>query len=98
MNVAMEVEQDPKRPALSTLGKPIGVPLCAASISRAFRVNAADTPAKKKRKNESPSNLPQVIELESDGENVSDIDFMFSDDEGAPGKGKGKSGEQILLM
>ncbi|PVH68585.1 hypothetical protein DL98DRAFT_506721 [Cadophora sp. DSE1049] len=98
VNAAMEVEQDPKRPALSTLHKPIGVPLCAASISRAFRFSAAETPAKKKRKNGSTGNLPQVVELESDGENISDIDFMFSDDEGASGEGKGKSSEKTVLL
>ncbi|KAH7397638.1 hypothetical protein BKA64DRAFT_672448 [Cadophora sp. MPI-SDFR-AT-0126] len=97
VNAPMEVEQDPKRPALSTLHKPIGVPLCAASISRAFRFSTAEPPAKKKRKNGSTGNVPQVVELESDGENISDLDFMFSDDEGISGKDKGKLSEKIVL-
>ncbi|KAH7346789.1 hypothetical protein BKA65DRAFT_399825 [Rhexocercosporidium sp. MPI-PUGE-AT-0058] len=96
-----QVEQDPKRPAMSTLSRPIGVPLCAASISRAFRVSAVETPVKKKRKHGSRAgsngNNVQVIELESDGENISDIDFLFSDDENTFAKSKGKSTEKLPL-
>lgn len=104
LNSTSEVEQDPKRPAMSTLGKPIGVPRCAASISRAFRVSAVETPAKKKRKNGSGSgsgssgSITQVVELESEGENISDIDFLFSDDENTSAMGKGKSKEKLVTL
>src|ERR1700712_1717849 len=36
-NPDVEVSQDPKHVARSTLNKAIGVPLCAVSASRAFR-------------------------------------------------------------
>ncbi|KAL2069945.1 hypothetical protein VTL71DRAFT_14625 [Oculimacula yallundae] len=95
VNTVVEVEQDPKRPAISTLQKPIGVPLCAASISRAFHVSAVDAPARKKRKH-STGIVSQVVELESDGENISDIDFLFTDDERTSAKGKGKANGKLV--
>ncbi len=83
--------------AMSTVGTPIGVPLCAVSISRAFRVNEAETPAKKRRKHGSGGNLQPLTEsLASDGENISDIEFLFSDDEGFSAKNKGK--EQFVML
>lgn len=78
------VEQDPKRIAKSTRNNvAIGVPLCAVSVSRAFRVSAkaAETPASKRRKHGSGSKLSVPDLVTSDGENVSDIEFLFSDDE-----------------
>ncbi|KAI9046781.1 hypothetical protein LZ554_009518 [Drepanopeziza brunnea f. sp. 'monogermtubi'] len=99
-NTRNEVEQDPNWVTKSTLGKPVGIPFCAASISRAFRVDVADTPAKKKRK----YNIIKIkmfeskkIESlsESDGENASDLNLMCSDDDSFAVKDKGK-GPMVL--
>jgi ubiquitin-conjugating enzyme E2 Q len=103
-NAAEEVEQDPKHMARSSLNKPIGVPLCAVSVSRAFRVNAkaaentksTDAGPKKKRKGTSSSrtssvglaNLANMVA--SEDEDISDITFLFSDDEADESQLKGK--------
>ncbi len=69
------------------------------SISRAFRVNEAETPAKKRRKHGSGGNLQQLTEsFASDGENISDIEFLFSGDEGSLAKAKGKGKEQLVIL
>ncbi|KAK6585901.1 hypothetical protein PZA11_000958 [Diplocarpon coronariae] len=95
-DVTGEVEQDPRRPVKSVESKLIGIPLCAASLSRTFRVNATAVPAKKKRKHDS-ANVEQISEVAaSDGENISDIEFLVSDDEGSI-KGKG-IGRQIVVL
>ncbi|XMA17142.1 hypothetical protein WAI453_009933 [Rhynchosporium graminicola] len=91
LGTTVEVEQDPRRPAISTLNKPIGVPLCAASISRTFHVSAAKTPVSKRQKVASSRGISQVTELHSDTENVSDIEFLFTDDENRTANSKGKS-------
>ncbi|EKD17715.1 uncharacterized protein L3040_008100 [Drepanopeziza brunnea f. sp. 'multigermtubi'] len=89
-NTRREVEQDPTRVTKSTLGKPVGIPICAASISRAFHVDAADTPAKKKRKHNFIKIKKNESLIESDGENASDLDLMRSDDELFAIKDRGK--------
>lgn len=94
-----EVEQDPNHIAMSTLRKPIGVPLCAVSISRAFRINEAETPAKKRRKHGSGKTLQQLTDsIASDGENISDIDFLVSDDETLSANARGKGKERLLIL
>jgi ubiquitin-conjugating enzyme E2 Q len=83
---SIEVEQDPKLLAKSTLHKPIGVPLCAVSVSRAFRIGAKDdTPSIKKRKHASSGSKLAIEEMGvSEGETLSDIEFMFTSDEETP--------------
>jgi ubiquitin-conjugating enzyme E2 Q len=95
---SVEVEQDPQRLAKSTLHKPIGVPLCAVSVSRAFRVGTKDdTPSIKKRKHGSSGSKLAVVEMGvSDGETLTDIEFMFSPDEGEP-HGKEEKAELVIL-
>jgi ubiquitin-conjugating enzyme E2 Q len=92
-NPDAEVAQDPKYVACSTLSRAIGVPLCAISASRAFRVGTDDGPKSKRRKSPGKSLLSSEDTV-SDGESISDIDFLFSDDEGSSRKtqdnGKGK--------
>lgn len=113
MDTANEVEQDPIRTAKSTRGTPVGVPLCAVSISRAFRFRAASSPtdalsniridsgqkpAKKKRKQDSVS-LQKIDEsVQSDGENSSDLDYMLSDHERSLPSSKGKEKEKGLVV
>lgn len=86
------VEQDPKYTARSTLHKPIGMPTCAVAVSRAFRINANTAAAKimpnitlgkKKRKGNSSvkDSLGLVDMYASEGEDVADISFLFSEDE-----------------
>ena len=77
------MEQDPKFIARSTLNKTIGVPLCAVAVSRAFHVNAnGDNLLTKKRQHaNSGGKLPMVDITASEGESLSDIGFLFTDDE-----------------
>jgi ubiquitin-conjugating enzyme E2 Q len=85
--------------ARSTLHKPIGVPLCAVAVSRAFRINANNDVAHAKFKQASGNKRRKVIPdisllglaaiTASEEEDISDINFLFSDDEN-----KGESGEK----
>jgi ubiquitin-conjugating enzyme E2 Q len=85
------VEQDPKFVAKSTLHKPIGVPLCAVAVSRAFRISAntaaisilSNQPSgKKKRKIISTKDPLGLVDMAaSDSEDVADINFLFSENE-----------------
>lgn len=95
-NPDVEVSQDPKHVARSTLNKAIGVPLCAVSASRAFRVSSDDTPKLKRRK--SPLKPLSGGDAVSDGESISDIDFLFSDDEGLSQKSQGKGKSKIAVL
>jgi ubiquitin-conjugating enzyme E2 Q len=96
-----DVAQDPKFTAKTTLNKPIGIPQCATSISRAFRDNFVaekPPPRNKRRKHTSPKDQLTLAEVEpSDDEDPEDIKFLFSDDEDSFGKGKGRSDDLILL-
>lgn len=86
-----EVKQDSSFPATSTLQKVIGVPLCATSVSRAFRTDSMKEISAKKRKSSRGSSLRQSLEnqqIQSDSEDPEDYMFLISDDEG---KGKGKA-------
>lgn len=82
------VKQDPTRVCISGLGLSIGIPICAASISRSFRVDEGGVPAAKRRKKHSSEQTSNDW-IESDGENISDLDFMFSDDERSTKKDSG---------
>jgi ubiquitin-conjugating enzyme E2 Q len=88
--------QDPKHVARSTLNKPIGVPLCAVSASRAFRVSTDDTPKSKRRK--SPLKPLLGGDAVSDGESISDIDFLFSEDEGTSQKFQDKGKSKLFAL
>jgi len=93
------VDQDPKFSARSTLGKTLGVPLCAVAVSRVFRVNAKtnvvnvmpNQPSSKKKRKITPSrDFSGFSDMAaSDGEDISDINFLFSEDED-DGKSKTK--------
>ena len=95
-NPASEVEQDPKLLAISTVQKPIGVPLCAASISRGFLQDLErDFPLHKKRAlSRLPTQSSHVVASESDCEDQEDLIFLYSDNDDlnsrAEDKGKGK--------
>ncbi|KAK2629920.1 hypothetical protein QTJ16_000740 [Diplocarpon rosae] len=92
-----EVEQDPTRPVTAIASKLIGIPLCAASVSRNFRVDATAVPANKRRKHDS-ANIQQIAEVAaSDVENISDIEFLVSDHEGSLSKDKREGSEIVVL-
>jgi ubiquitin-conjugating enzyme E2 Q len=100
-----ELEQDPKHTATTTLGKAVGVPQCAITVSRAFRVsNASDNaslkgpPAPKRSKHSTSGSKLSLMETAmSDEEEMEDLIFLFSDGEEPPGKGKGKETEVVVL-
>ncbi|KAI9648683.1 hypothetical protein NHQ30_003321 [Ciborinia camelliae] len=77
----VEIEQDPKHTARAINGKPIGVPYCAASVSRAFRTDSVgDTSPSKKHKG--LSSLLNGITIVSEEEDIEDTNFLLSEDEG----------------
>lgn len=91
-NPTQEVEQDPKHTARSTLSKSIGVPKCAATISRAFRHDArTPSTANKRHKNSSSTTRSTFEDWVVSEEEVGDIQFLMTDDEETDIKGKGKS-------
>ncbi|KAF7934519.1 hypothetical protein EAE99_002970 [Botrytis elliptica] len=77
--IQAEIEQDPKYTAISTNKKPIGVPYCAASISRAFRNDGigSSSPCKKLKGISSLNGTGYV----SEAEDIEDINFLISDNE-----------------
>lgn len=90
-NADQEVEQDPKYTARSTIQKPIGVPRCAATISRAFRADAISSEKPTKKHKNTPSTTRSKFEdWAVSEEDVDDIQFLMTDDEDSM-KGKGKS-------
>ena len=99
-----EVEQDPKHTVKGYSSKPIGVPLCAVAISRAFCINAkAEATSesrnhKKKRKSVSAKvNVFVAQDLAaSEDEEISDLAFLFSDSEEAGAKDK-KENKKVNL-
>lgn len=91
-----EVTQDPSFPATSTLGKIIGIPHCATSVSRAFRSDPMKETSAKKRKSGRSISLTQSLEnqqIQSDSEDPEDYMFLISDTED---KGKGKASQTQL--
>ena len=96
-----EVKQDPAYTATSTTRKSIGIPLCAVKISSAFSATKTETQSKtksdtqpsKRRKSGffgSGSKSPMVeLSVASEGETLSDLEFLFSEDE-SDSKSKGK--------
>jgi ubiquitin-conjugating enzyme E2 Q len=77
------------------LNKPIGVPRCAISISRAFRANNAAaenaTPTSKRRKHTSSNDKLTLAQTAiSDDEEAADIKFLFSDDD--------TKGEDLVIL
>lgn len=75
---AGEIEQDSKYTARSTNGKPIGVPYCAASVSRAFRTDSAGTLFQPK-KHKGLSSLMNGTTFVSEEEEMEDINFLLSE-------------------
>lgn len=94
------MKQDPKHTTVSLLRKPIGVPLCAVKVSRSFRTSTQEgAPLSKRRKSGFFGSKVSVVEIAvaSDGENLSDLEFMFSEDE-APAKVASQSkGKAVAL-
>lgn len=93
----VEVKQDPKYTAVSLLHKPIGVPTCAVKVSRGFRTSTqAETPTNKRRKSGFFASNSSMVEVSiaSEGETLSDLEFLFSEGESSPtneGTLKGKA-------
>ncbi|KAF7961213.1 hypothetical protein EAE96_000879 [Botrytis aclada] len=78
-DIQSEIEQDPKYTARATNNKPIGVPYCAASVSRAFRNDGIGSASpNKKLKGLSSLNGTGYV---SEAEDIEDINFLISDDE-----------------
>lgn len=77
--IQSEIEQDPKYTARASNKKPIGVPYCAASVSRAFRNDdiGSSSPCKKLKGISSLNGTEYV----SEAEDIEDIKFLVSDDE-----------------
>jgi ubiquitin-conjugating enzyme E2 Q len=89
--------QDPKFTAKSTLVKPIGIPLCAITTSRGFRADSGKkTPPKKKRKHTRSAD-ELALTAASDSDEMEDIQFLLSDNEGDDGP-DGKSLDHILIL
>ncbi|KAF7902317.1 hypothetical protein EAF00_002220 [Botryotinia globosa] len=77
--IQLEIEQDPKYTASALNRKPIGVPYCAASVSRAFRNDGIGSSSPcKKLKGLSSLNGTEYV---SEAEDIEDIKFLVSDDE-----------------
>jgi ubiquitin-conjugating enzyme E2 Q len=93
------IEQDPKYTPRTQNNKPIEIPLCAISVSRAFR---ADTEAPKtavnKRRKHAGSGGKTTEPVVSDEEEIEDLTFLFSDDETSPSNGKGKAAEKLASL
>jgi ubiquitin-conjugating enzyme E2 Q len=74
------IEQDPKFTARAMNKKAIGIPKCAATVSRAFRTdNNNDSPSTKKRKGQLLGG--RGSEIISEEEDIEDIQFLLSDGE-----------------
>ncbi|PQE18799.1 ubiquitin conjugating enzyme protein [Rutstroemia sp. NJR-2017a WRK4] len=74
------IEQDPKFTARAINKKAIGIPKCAATVSRAFRTdNNNDSPSTKKRKGQLLGG--RGSEIISEEEDIEDIQFLLSDGE-----------------
>ncbi|KAM0161438.1 hypothetical protein ACHAQE_003496 [Botrytis cinerea] len=74
-----EIEQDPQYTATSTNNKPIGVPYCAALVSRGFRNDGVGSSSpNKKLKGLSSLNGTGYV---SEEEDIEDTNFLISDDE-----------------
>ncbi|CZR58141.1 related to ubiquitin conjugating enzyme [Phialocephala subalpina] len=98
-NPTSDVEQDPSYTAKSTLLKPIGVPKCAATISRAFRHDAkASAPSNKRHKNTSSTTTSAFSEWAVSEEDMDDIQFLMTDEEDTNVKGKGKEKSNTLSV
>jgi ubiquitin-conjugating enzyme E2 Q len=97
---SVEVEQDPKHTATSTLRKAIGVPVCAVKVSRNFRSTKSETQSNKRRKNGFAGVKSPMVEMgvASEGETLSDIEFLFSDDEAPTANGESKSKGKAVAM
>ncbi|CAD6441845.1 9b27a76f-85a1-4450-a8c9-cd0173dd82b2 [Sclerotinia trifoliorum] len=78
---ANEIKQDPKYTARSTNGKPIGVPHCAGSISRAFCTDSVGSTSQSKKRKGLPSSVNGATFF-SDEEDIEDTKFLLLEDEG----------------
>jgi len=75
-----EVKQDPKFTARSTLQKPVGIPQCAVSVSKAFRATKNEEKSGGKRRKQSSGSLEFAGTI-SDEDDMEDVNFLFSDAE-----------------
>lgn len=81
---AEDIPQDPSYKATSTLSKTIGVPSCAITTSKSFRADKhkfLSLPMKKKQKRSKASEDLSLMVV-SDSDEMEDIAFLLSDDEG----------------
>ncbi len=92
---------------MSVNRKPIGVPKCAVKVSSGFRTSsqsAKPAPPVKRRKNGYSGTKSPMVEMNaaSEGETLSDLEFLFSDDETPLAeekrKYKGKAVEMSVLL
>jgi ubiquitin-conjugating enzyme E2 Q len=99
-DASVEVEQDPKHTATSTLRKAIGVPVCAVKVSRNFRSTKGEAQSNKRRKNGFSASKSPMVEMcvASEGETLSDIEFLFSEDEAPTASDESKSKGKAIVM
>lgn len=88
--------------AVSTIGKPIGIPECAISVSRAFRTCAVTPtnsvkPSKRRKHTGSNASISAVDSGMSDDEDIDDVNFLFSEDDSTSPKSKRKASSIIVL-
>lgn len=93
-----EVQQDPNFTAITTLSKPIGVPHCAVSISRAFRedsrsgIETQDAPqSKRQRQSGGLAKTSSSVEEEE----LQDLNFFISDDESVSKRKENRSDKKL---
>ena len=102
-----ELEQDPKHTAKTTTHKPVGVPQCAISVSRAFRatnaldvatkmVNKRPSPLKKSKPSTAASELSLTNTTMSDEDEMEDIMFLLTDTEDPVDTKNGKAKEVVV--
>lgn len=73
------------------------MPKCAATISRAFRHDAkASTPTSKRHKTNPSTSTSNFANWAVSEEDVDDITFLMTDDEGYDTKSKGKGKADVM--
>lgn len=92
------MEQDPQYTAVTTLKKPVGIPHCAISVSRAFRAHtdAFQLTSKRRKVSRSGTIVVDVDDIViSDEEEIDDVNFLFSDDEASANNGNDMTTEKL---
>lgn len=91
-----EIAQDPEYTAKTLLNKPLGVPECAVSVSKAFRTRAVDNKESSKSRKRRRNSLTNDTSA-SDCEDPEDLQFLFSEEESASFKAKRGKDELVML-